>query len=63
MTPEPKPPDVPRDMRQRESEAHDHENRREQRTLEEITERYLALLRAEKERRAAETDTDDAPKG
>lgn len=55
-------PDPP-DMRPRESEAQEQENKREKREREQITERYLALLRAEKERRAAGTDTDDAPKG
>ena len=33
-----------------EPDAPDHENKREKRTLEEITEQYLALLRAEKEK-------------
>lgn len=41
----------------------EHESKREKRALEEVTERYLALLRAEKERRAAGTNTDDAPEG
>lgn len=58
MTPAPDEPPA-----ERPREVEEHESKREKRTLEEVTERYLALLRAEKERRAAGTDTDDAPKG
>jgi hypothetical protein len=42
--------DPPRDMRPTEAEALDQERKREQRTLAETTERYLELLKAEKEK-------------